>query len=363
LVDRYNHEWSAALDAYIFEPSSCGWLARNSSFSYWRARRGGFSAGVSTARMHIRRLATHVEVLAPAKVNLFLEVLTKRPDGYHELETLLVAVAIYDKLVFEAREGEEILLNCRWGLGDSASELARERQFDAAREAIFGDIPAGPQNLVWRAIARLRDAAGIKRGAAVWLIKRIPAAAGLGGASTDAAAALLAANEAWELHWPWQRLVELAAELGSDVPFFLTRGAAVCRGRGEQIEPLSVPRLHLIVVRPPVGLSTPLVFQGCRPASDPIRLTAIVAALRRGETDAAGKQLKNRLQSAAASLTPWIATLQDEFRKQGLLGHQMSGSGSSCFGLCHTARQARRIAARLRSRRMGAVSAAATAAN
>jgi len=313
--------------------------------------------------MHLRRLATHIEVLAPAKINLFLEVLAKRSDGYHELETLLVAVTICDTLLFESHSGDEISLNCRWGRGYSAAELARARQFDAAGEAIFGEIPVGPENLVWRAIARLREAAGVKRGATVWLIKRIPAAAGLGGASTDAAAALLAANEAWKLHWPLHRLVELAAELGSDVPFFLTRGAAVCRGRGEQMEPLGVPRLHLVVVRPPVGLSTPEVFRGCQPASGPVASTGIVAALARGETAAAGKRLRNGLQAAAASLTPWIATLQDEFQRQGLLGHQMSGSGSSYFGLCHTARLARRIAARLGGRRMGAAYAATAAAN
>jgi 4-diphosphocytidyl-2-C-methyl-D-erythritol kinase len=311
--------------------------------------------------MHLRRVGTHVEVLAPAKVNLFLEVLARRPDGYHDLETLLVAVTIYDTLTFAPHPREEIELDCRWAIGYSATELARCGQNDTAGDAIFASLPAGPQNLVWRAIDRFRTAAGIKTGAAVRLVKRIPASAGLGGASSDAAAALLAANEAWKLHWPRHRLADLAADLGSDVPFFLTRGAAVCRGRGEQVQPLRSPRLQLVIAKPPAGLSTPQVFRACRPAQDPAGVGSLVAALERGDAAAAGRQMTNRLQPAAESLTPWIARLQDEFQRHNLNGHQMSGSGSSYFGLCQTARQARRTAARLRSRGAGAVYAAASA--
>src|SRR5690349_7868248 len=233
--------------------------------------------------MHVRRLATHVEVLAPAKINLFLEVLARRPDGYHDLETLLVAVTVYDTLIFAPQEAAEISLDSRWGEGYSAAELARCGQNDTASEATFASLPTGPKNLVWRAVDLVRGVAAIKTGATLRLVKRIPAAAGLGGASSDAAAALLAANEAWKLHWPRQRLADLAADLGSDVPFFLTRGAAVCRGRGEQTDPLHPPRLHLVVARPPVGLSTPQVFGACRPAEQPARASSLARALARGD--------------------------------------------------------------------------------
>jgi 4-diphosphocytidyl-2-C-methyl-D-erythritol kinase len=311
--------------------------------------------------MHLRRVGTHVEVLAPAKVNLFLEVLAKRPDGYHDLETLLVAVTIYDTLTFAPHQRAEIDLHCRWAAGCSATELARCGQNDTAGEAIFASLPVGPQNLVWKALDRLRTAAAIKTGASVRLVKRIPATAGLGGASSDAAAALLAANEAWKLHWPRHRLADLAADVGSDVPFFLTRGAAVCRGRGEQVQPLRIPRLQLVIAKPPVGLSTPQVFRACRPAQETTGADVLIAALARGDAAAAGRQMTNGLQLAAEGLTPWIARLQDEFQRHGLNGHQMSGSGSSYFGLCQTARQARRIAARLRARGAGSVYAAASA--
>jgi 4-diphosphocytidyl-2-C-methyl-D-erythritol kinase len=286
-----------------------------------------------------------VEVTTPAKINLFLEVLGRRPDGFHEIETLLTAISLYDTLRLTANETGDIRLTCRW-----------------AAPAAGDAIPAGPENLAWRSVALLRERAGVERGAELQLIKRIPAAAGLGGASSDAAAALVAANFAWQLAWPRERLCELAAELGSDVPFFLTRGAALATGRGERLRPLRVPRLHIALVRPPVGLSTPAVYRACRPAEQPAASTRLVAALDRGDVAAVARLLVNGLAPAAASLTPWIERLQTEFHQQGVLGHQMSGSGSCYFGLCRHARHARRVASRLRARNIGAAYAAASAA-
>jgi 4-diphosphocytidyl-2-C-methyl-D-erythritol kinase len=311
--------------------------------------------------MHVRQFATYAEVVTPAKINLFLEVLAKRSDGYHEVETILTAVTLYDTLVFTPCPDSEIKLACRWSIGLSALEVDEGGSMSSARELLLGEIPGGPENLAWRAAALLRERAGIRLGATMCLVKRIPAASGLGGASSDAAAALVAANAAWRLDWPRARLAELAAELGSDVPFFLTRGAAVCRGRGEQIEKIPVARLHVVIVRPPIGLATPTVYKECRPKDSPRGAALLIASLGRGEADNAGRQLLNDLQPAAARLTPWITTLQKEFEKQDVLGHQMSGSGSSYFGLCRSHRHTRRIAARLRARGIGAVFAATTA--
>jgi len=311
--------------------------------------------------MHVRRSATHVEILTPAKVNLFLAVLAKRPDGYHEIETVLVAVTAFDRLLFVPGRQAEIKLEVRWATGLAAQEARQGNRGEAARKLLYGEIPLGPENLVSKAVALVRERAAIQQGATIRLVKQIPAAAGLGGASSDAAAALVAASEAWELNWPRERLIELAAELGSDVPFFLTRGAAVCRGRGERIETIRPPRLHVVVVRPPVGLSTPQVYKECRPNDKPVGVATLTQALARGDLASAGRRLVNNLQTAAASLTPWITILQTEFQKQDVLGHQMSGSGSSYFGLCRSARHARRIEARLRARSAGAVFSASTA--
>jgi 4-diphosphocytidyl-2-C-methyl-D-erythritol kinase len=311
--------------------------------------------------MHVRRLATHVEILTPAKINLFLEVLAKRPDGYHEIETLLVAVTTYDTLVFAANTKGEITLEARWAAGLAAQAASGEKDSPAARELLCGELPCSQENLVWRAAVLVRERAGLKQGASIRLVKRIPAAAGLGGASSDAAATLIAANEAWELKWSREQLAELALELGSDVPFFLTPGGAVCRGRGERIETIQSPRLHIVVARPPVGLSTPQVYKQCRTNDQPVGVTALMQALARGDSASAGRRMVNDLQAAAASLTPWITWLQSEFQKQDVLGSQMSGSGSSCFALCRSGRHARRVAARLRAGNVGAVFSTSTA--
>jgi len=304
--------------------------------------------------MYGRKFGERVLLYAPAKVNLSLEVLGKRSDGFHEIETLIAAVSVYDTLEFTPTDRGEIRLECRWASGLLADPSTN-----------LGDLPQGPGNIVWRAVSLLRERAGVASGAEIRSIKRIPAAAGLGGASADAAAAIEAANLAWKLDWPRERLLEVAAEIGSDVPFFLgrdspRRSAAICRGRGEKIEPISACRLHVVVVRPPVGLATPAVYQACRPAKSPLGSQPLQAALARGEVAAAARMLNNRLEEAAETLTPWIARLRSEFSRQGILGHQMSGSGSSYFGICSHARHARRVAARLRARRLGWVRAAVT---
>jgi 4-diphosphocytidyl-2-C-methyl-D-erythritol kinase len=311
--------------------------------------------------MHVRRFATHVEVLAPAKINLFLEVLARRSDGYHEIETVIAPVTLYDTLVFAPTVGGEIEVRSRWAAGLSALGARLSQEGTAARELLFGEIPSDKDNLAWRAAALLRERAGIQVGASMELVKRIPAAAGLGGASSDAAAALVAGILSWGLNWPTTRLAELAAELGSDVPFFLERGGAVCRGRGERIEPISLPRLHIVVVRPPVGLSTPRVYQHCQPSSQPCGASGLVKALARGRVAEVARRMVNDLQPAASQLTPWIRTLEQMFDQHDLVGHQMSGSGSSYFGLCRSHRHARRVAARMRARRVGVTQLAATA--
>jgi 4-diphosphocytidyl-2-C-methyl-D-erythritol kinase len=285
-----------------------------------------------------------VTAFAPAKLNLFLEVLGKRPDGYHELETLMAAVDLCDTLHLAPRTDDSIILDADWATADRAAAMH------------LGDIPTGAQNIVVRALDLLRERAGARLGATVRLRKRIPSAAGLGGASSDAAAALLAANVAWGLHWSRAQLSTIAAELGSDVPFFLGAPAAVCRGRGEIIEPLeSTPTLDVVVVRPPIGLSTPAVFRECSPAASPMSVLPLADAWQRGDLRAMGQRMMNRLEPAAAKLSPWIARLRDAFCEQGCYGYQMTGSGSSYFGICRSALHARRVAERLRAGGLGVI--------
>jgi 4-diphosphocytidyl-2-C-methyl-D-erythritol kinase len=351
-------------------------LAAANSILVWSASAAlpavGAGLQIGKLRMHVRRTAAEIEVHTPAKLNLFLEVLARRPDGYHEIETLMTPVAICDTLTFVPLDEPVLELECRWALGlaarnraghNAAARRLQTLNSDSGDDSSddFGELPAGPDNLAWKAVKLMRDQSGTYRGARISLVKRIPAAAGLGGASSDAAAALVAANLAWNLNWPRERLIEMAAGLGSDVPFFLGHDTAMCCGRGERIEPVRGNRLHVVVVRPAVGLSTPDVYRRCRPASAPISAQSLREALECGNAARAGQALVNRLEQSAAELTPWIGRLREEFARQGCLGHQMSGSGSSYFGICRSARHARGVASRLRARQAGTVYAAATA--
>ena len=301
---------------------------------------------------------TGVIVHAPAKINLSLEILAKRADGYHEIETVMASVSLFDTLEFAAADDGTISLDCRWAAGLAARQTA-ESDF-------FGDLPAGPANIVWRAVELLKQRCGTTQGADIRLVKRIPAQAGLGGASSDAAAALLAANAVWQLNWSVQQLAQIAAEIGSDVPFFLGggvggTGAAVARGRGERIEPIMARRLHIVLVKPPVGLSTADVYRRCRPTGSPRGSRAWAAAMNTGNAAEIGRHLHNDLQAPAAELTPWINRLRNAFSRMEMHGHQMSGSGSSYFGIARSARHAWRIASSLRAQRLGQVAVATTA--
>jgi len=291
------------------------------------------------------RRASDWVIQAPAKLNLSFEVLNRREDGYHEIETLMVPIDLYDTLIFKEESTRTVELTCAAASYPGGSLMP-------AGEA----IPEGADNLVVRAVELLRRRAKVNRGATIRLVKRIPAGAGLGGGSSDAAAALVAANRCWDLGLSRAELAELAAELGSDVPFFLWPGAAVCRGRGERVEPISaVGPLHFVVVRPPAGLSTAAVYEACHVADRPVGIEPILDALTRGDLSEAGRRLANRLRPAAAQLCPWIERLRSELARLDFLGHEMSGSGTCYFGLCRHVRHAKRLARGLEARGLGTV--------
>ncbi len=293
--------------------------------------------------MHLQQLGARVVVHAPAKLNLFFEVLGRREDGYHDVETLVVPIAWYDTLYFEGDSGEELRFRCQRVSGPWGRD-----------PTWLGDFPEGDRNLVVRAVDLLRRRAGSRRGGRMRLVKRIPTAAGLGGGSSDAAAALAAANASWGLGWSWHELAQLGAELGSDVPLFFARGPAICRGRGDRVVPLGQRGpFHFVVVRPPAGLATADVYRACHPAADPRSLQPLLDALTRGDWAEVGRRLFNRLEPAARLLSPWIRRLREEFDRTDCVGHQMSGSGTCYFGLCHHALHARRVARRLQARGLG----------
>jgi 4-diphosphocytidyl-2-C-methyl-D-erythritol kinase len=272
--------------------------------------------------MLIRRDGAGVLVHSPAKVNLFLETLTRRPDGYHELATLMVAVSLYDSLEFRDDPSGAVRLTC----DDPA-------------------LPTGPENLVVRAADLLRQETGHRGGAAIALRKRVPMAAGLAGGSGDAAATLAGLNRLWRLGLDESELAALGARLGSDVPFFFTTPAAWCTGRGEKVEPLRLGRpLHLVLACPPEGLSTAEVFRNLSVPDVPHDGRELRRAAEAGDVEALGRLLFNRLQPVAERLCPAVAGLCGRLAGLGPAGFLMSGSGSTVFALCRSRGEALRVA-------------------
>jgi 4-diphosphocytidyl-2-C-methyl-D-erythritol kinase len=268
----------------------------------------------------VRRLV----LSAAAKINLALEVLGKRPDGYHEIATVMQAVDLSDRLVLEDAEVLEL-------------------------RASTPVVPTDGTNLALRAARVLREAAGVERGVRITLDKRIPVAAGLGGGSTDAAAALVGLNRLWGLRWPAPRLAELAVTLGMDVPFFLRGGAALGTGRGERLEPLVGGALAVVLVSPRVGASTGEIYGGVTPEmySDGSRARQMVAALRGRRPATVALSLYNGLERVAAARHPQVRQMEAALLAAGALGAVMSGSGLTVFGVARSLDHARQLRARV----------------
>jgi len=272
--------------------------------------------------MMVRSIAGGVEVLAPAKLNLFLEVLARRPDGYHEIESLMVTVDLHDTLTVTELDSGAIVLEC-----------------DDPR------LPTGSENLVVKAAERLKAATACARGARIALTKVIPAQAGLGGGSSDAAATLMALDRIWNLGMTASQLDAVAAEIGSDVPFFLHGPLAVCRGRGERVHQMTLRQpLHFVLVAPDVGVSTADVYQNLRPPDAPRPIGPVLGALAHAGPANLGGSLFNRLQPVAETLRPELVRVRDALANldPSLDGSLMSGSGSAYFGLCRDSAAAHR---------------------
>jgi 4-diphosphocytidyl-2-C-methyl-D-erythritol kinase len=283
--------------------------------------------------------AAAVTIHAPAKLNLSLAVLERRPDGFHEIESLMVPVDLADTLSVTAGGPPGIRLAVRF-----AGPLATPRGRVLAR-----DVPADATNLVVRAAAALAAEAGIEPALDIDLVKRIPSGAGLGGGSSDAAAVLTAAAEAWELNWPRERLAAIGGRIGSDVPWFFAGTAAIAAGRGERILPVApLGALFAVIACPPDGLSTAAVYRACTPSRARAgEAVALAAALAAGDLRAATTLLSNDLEPPARGLSPRVDQLLADLAQAGGLSPRLTGSGSACFTLCRTLAEASGIAARL----------------
>lgn len=261
---------------------------------------------------------------APAKVNLFLEVLGRRADGYHEIRTVLHAIGLYDVLTFRAKRGGKVALE-----GDTA-EL-------------------GPSNLIWAAARALSRRAGKPLGLHVTIRKGIPAGGGLGGGSSDAAATLRALTRLHRLSLPPGTIEAAAADVGSDVPFFLCGGTALCGGRGERVTPLQTPdAFDFVLVNPGFPLSTARVYGALNfpLTAHPEDVTEFVDVWSHGGRRRIGGKLFNRLEQPAFKLAPSLKKIKSRMAAPPALGALMSGSGSCVFALAPDRTEARQSAAR-----------------
>ena len=264
-------------------------------------------------------------VSAPAKVNLFLELHTRRPDGFHSLETLLLPVSLFDTLEVRKTSGPAITILC-----DTPG------------------VPTDATNLVARAAAELARHVGQELGAEVRLTKRIPHAAGLGGGSSDAAAMLVALDAIYQLRTSPELLREIAATVGSDVPAFLVGPAAWCTGRGEIVSPAPVGGpIHLVIVKPHTGLSTAAVYGRCTLPASPLSGDEARASLASGDVRRIAASLFNRLATPAEMLAPGLVAIREALLTAGACAATVSGSGSAVYAVCADAESARRIASGL----------------
>jgi len=264
---------------------------------------------------------------APAKVNLTLEVLRRRSDGYHEVATILQAVGLWDVLELEVAPG--LTVGC--------------------------DVAGlnGPDNLVMRAAELLQAEAHTTQGAALRLTKRIPVAGGLGGGSADAAAALVGLDRLWGLHLPGGRLSEMAASLGSDVPFFLSGGTALATGRGERIATLpALTKAYLVLLAPPLNLprKTATLYGALAPADfhDGAASGRVASLLERGE-QVRPEGFLNTFERVAYRVFPDLARFTEMMRSAGADWVHLAGSGPVLFCMVKERTVGREMALRLRN--------------
>ena len=271
-------------------------------------------------------------IFSPAKINLYLRILGKRPDGYHELETVMLPLDFGDQIALQSRKAG-ITLAC-----------------DDPR------LPTDDSNLALRAARVMAEAFGTERSAKIGLKKRTPLAAGLGGGSSNAAATLLGLDRLWKLNAPSEKLHTLAASLGSDINFFMAGGAALCRGRGEKIEPIPCKFSGaILLVNPGFGISTKWAYESWARAAAESRLTVpppevslLLRALAEDDLTGVSRCLFNSLEASSIRKFPVLELIKSAMRDGGAAGALMSGSGATVFGLFPDAKLAKASAQEVR---------------
>lgn len=252
-----------------------------------------------------------MKIQAPAKINIYLEVVNRRKDGYHNIESIMQTVSLFDRITINPA-AEKLTLKCN-----------------------IKDLPVDQSNLALKAAILLKNELKIKNGADIYLEKSIPMGAGLGGGSSDAAAVLKGLLHVWRQKLSNEKLLEIAEKLGSDVPFFLFGGTAIARGKGEKLEKLTkIQNANILLVNPGFGVATKTVYKNLQfPLTKKQKINRILGLFKGSGPQAQwGNAMFNRLEDVVLPMYPDIRRIKDIFKSHGC-SCLMSGSGSTVFGI------------------------------
>lgn len=261
-----------------------------------------------------------IRLKAMAKINLGLDVLRRRPDGYHEVKMIMQSVDLHDDLVLEETEESGICLTC-------------DKE----------EVPTDGTNLICRAAALLMQEKQVKRGVRIHLTKRIPMAAGMAGGSTDAAAAMKGINEMFRLGYTEQELMERAVKIGADVPYCIMGGTALSEGIGEILTPLpDMPYCHILIAKPDIDVSTAFVYSHLQADQLTVHpdIDGMTGALKAQSLEGIMERLGNVLETVTIPTYPIIDQIKENMRQSGAKGVLMSGSGPTVFGIYTSLEQA-----------------------
>jgi 4-diphosphocytidyl-2-C-methyl-D-erythritol kinase len=292
----------------------------------------GFEAPVTRGRgihhsIAVRRAVSSISLISCAKVNLGLRVLRKRPDGFHDIQTVLQTIDLHDRVRISSSRSEKIRVRCE-----------------------HPEVPSGSENLAYQAARLLREELQVKKSCSIEIIKNIPPGAGLGGGSSNAAATLVGLRRLWKLNLPEAKLLELGEKLGSDVPFFLYGGTVLAEGRGERLTPLHlVPDFWMTLVKPNLSIATGWAYGQVKIPLTSNPLYVKLNSLKEISTiEQLLSYLDNDLERAVEAAYPSIDEIKRELLSKGAMGAAMSGSGSAVLGVVKTKKAAVQLAERVK---------------
>lgn len=273
-----------------------------------------------------------IKLKALGKINLGLDVLGKRPNGYHDVRMVMQTVYLYDQILLEKTDKEGISL-----------------------ETNLFYLPVNENNLAYRATKMLIDEFAIKEGVHISLEKHIPVAAGMAGGSSNAAAVLYGMNRLFQLGLTDQELMDRGVQLGADVPYCIMRGTVLAEGIGEKLTPLpAMPKCHVLLAKPPISVSTQKVYEklDAQKVTKHPDIDGILLGLQTGDLKKITSSMGNVLENVTITEYPQIERIKDVMKEEGALNAMMSGSGPTVFGIYDDKMLARRAAARIREEQL-----------